>query len=218
MALHLHSQLHGQSKNAQSENQQAMRIAARNLAIAAALVSAAGLSVLPSQAQSAGDIVVVGGSPGQWSQNQAYWNQLLQLNRPQVAPPAPGVTPSAGAAPAGTPADQAKVDPQALEKQLLRNISVSGLKLEPIIRLNGSSQVSGSVTNNNRKPVTVSGVNYQVLDANGQVLQTGAAVPKPSTIGPGQTVTFQDTLLTVPADVGAQVRLSNPAVSLQGGV
>lgn len=167
------------------------------------------IALVPALAQSAGDIVVIGNSPAQWSQNQTYWNQLLGLTggsqSPMAAPPAPS-------------GDQATVDPQVLQQQLLQNISVSNLRIAPIIRLNGSSQVMGSLTNRNPKPVTVASVNFEVLDAQGKLLQTGSAVPQPATVPPGQTVTFQTTLLTVPPDIGAKVRLSKPAIQIQGGV
>jgi hypothetical protein len=155
---------------------------------------------LPVFAQSAGDVVVIGNSPNQWNRNQTHWNQIMGLNRPKPATPK-GEKPGAVAA----------VDP----KVLAGNVRVSNLKIVPIVRLNGSSQVSGTVTNGNRQPVTVTGVNFQVFDDKGNLLQTGAVAPQPATIGPGQSVTFQQTLLTVPADSGATVRLSDPAVTVQ---
>uniref|UniRef100_B8HUY3 Uncharacterized protein n=1 Tax=Cyanothece sp. (strain PCC 7425 / ATCC 29141) TaxID=395961 RepID=B8HUY3_CYAP4 len=167
------------------------------------------IALAPALSQSAGDIVVIGNSPAQWAQNQTYWNQLLGLTgggqSPMAAPPAPG-------------GDQATVDPQVLQQQLIQNIQISNLRLVPIIKLNGSSELMGSLTNRNAKTVTVSSVNFEVLDAQGNLLQTGSAVPQPATVAPGQTVTFQTTLPTVPPDSGAKVRLGRPAIQLQGGV
>ncbi len=165
------------------------------------------LSVLPAQAQkNPGDIVVVGNSPSQWAQNQQYWNQLLGIFGRSISASVANTT--------ATAADS----PQALAQQILQNIQVSAPQLLPIIKLPGSSQVTGSVTNRNREAVTISGVNFVVLDRSGNVLQTGAAIPEPATVGPGQTVTYQQTLLTVPSDIGATVQLTNPPVSIQGGV
>lgn len=158
---------------------------------------------LPVLAQAAGDIVVVGGSPSQWGRNQTHWNQLMGLTRPRPNPKGekPGASPAAA-------------DPEALA----RNVQVTNVRLVPILKLSGSSQVAGMVTNRNTKPVTVTSVNFQVFDAQGNLMQTGSAVPQPATIGPGQSVTFQQTLTTVPSDSGATVRLSNPPVAVQGGV
>lgn len=166
---------------------------------------------LPSQAQkNPGDIIVIGNSPRQWAQNQSYWNQLVGVfGRAIPAATAPDPT---------SDTTQATADPQVLIQQLLRNISVSAPQLQPILKLPGSSQVSGSLTNRNNQPVTIGGVNFEVLDNTGKVIQTGSAIPEPATVGPGQTVTYQQTLLTVPSDVGASVRLANPSITIQGGI
>jgi hypothetical protein len=160
-------------------------------------------AAMPVLAQSAGDIVVVGNSPNDWSRNQANWNQLMGLSRPKPAVMAPN-------AQGGKPAGPA-VDP----KVLAANVRVSGLRLEPIIGSSGSSLLSGTITNGNRQPVTVTSVNFQVFDAQGKMIQTGSAVPRPATIGPGQSVTVQQPLLTVPADSGATVKLYDPAVTIE---
>ncbi|MBW4553051.1 MAG: FxLYD domain-containing protein [Aphanocapsa sp. GSE-SYN-MK-11-07L] len=177
------------------------------LALGSLCVSLVALNSLPGQAQSAGDVVVIGNSPGQWSQNQFYWNQLLGLSgAAQVKQPAN---------PLG---DQAAANPQTIEKQLLSGIRISGIQLQPIIKLPGSSQLIGTLTNGNSQPVTISGVNFKVVDDKGNFIQSGTAVPQPATVGPGQTVTFQTMLSTVPADSGARVILMNPPVAIQGGV
>lgn len=167
------------------------------------------IAPLPALAQrAAGDIVIIGNSPYDWGRNQRYWNHLLNLSGATAAASAP-MTPDNG---------QEEVDPKVLEQRLLRNIRVGQPQLQPVLKLPGSSVVTGTVTNNNRQPVTIQSINYEVVGANGQILQTGAATPEPATIGPGQTVTYQQMLPTVPADIGARVRLSQPAVLLQGGV
>lgn len=156
-----------------------------------------------------GDIVIIGNSPASWARNQSYWNLLLRLSG-MMAPPAVSGQ--------NTASETAEVDPQVLEQQLLRNIRVSQPRLQPVLKLPGSSQVTGSVTNNNRQPVTIQSINFEVIGPDGRLIQTGAAVPEPATLGPGQTVTFQQFLPTVPPDTGATVRLARPAVILQGGV
>ncbi|RMH67771.1 MAG: hypothetical protein D6676_01160 [Cyanobacteria bacterium J003] len=165
------------------------------------------IAPLPALAQRvAGDIVIIGNAPSEWGRNQRYWNHLLNLSG------------AAAASAPTTPGASQEVDPKALEQELLRNIRVSQPQLEPVIRLPGSSVVKGTVTNNNRQPVTIQSINYEIVAANGEILQTGAATPEPATVAPGQTVTFQQMLPTVPADSGARVRLSQPPVLLQGGV
>jgi hypothetical protein len=167
---------------------------------------------LASQAQSPGDVVRIGNSPNEWGQFESYWNQLINLSRP----PAP-VAPAADSPNSGTTATA--TDPKVLEQALIRNLRVSGLSLNPILRLNGSSQVKGSLTNRNSKAVTVTGVNLDVLDSNGALVQTTSAIPQPSTVPAGATVTFTQELLTVPSDGGYTVRISrqNP-FSIQGGI
>ena len=99
----------------------------------------------------------------------------------------------------------------------MRNLSVSNPRLAPIIGLSGSSQLMGSITNRNKKPVTVSSINFEIIGPDGKMVQTATAVPDPATIPPGATVTFQRQLLTVPAK-GRTVRLSNTPLSIQGGI
>jgi hypothetical protein len=166
---------------------------------------------LTSRAQSPGDVIRIG-NPGQWSQFESYWNQLLNLGGPKTPP-------ASADASAGTPATATATDPQVLERNLARNLRVSGLKLLPILKLNGSSQLMGSITNRNSKPVTVSSVNLEIFNAEGAMVQTASAVPQPATIPAGATVTFVQELLTVPADSGYRVRLSRTSpFSIQGGV
>jgi hypothetical protein len=159
-----------------------------------------------SQAQSPGDVIQIGNSPYQWSQFESYWNQLINLSAPTAAPDSNSITPAASA-----------TDPQVLEKELMRNIQVSQQRLAPIIGLSGSSVLMGSITNRNKKAVTVSSINFEILGPDGKMIQTASAVPDPATISPGATVTFQRQLPTVPVK-GRTVRLSNPPLSLQGGI
>jgi hypothetical protein len=176
--------------------------------VGSALLSAVVGLPLVSQAQSPGDVIRIGNSPYEWNQFQSYWNQLINLSGATTAPMAP---------PEGGPA--AAANPQFQEQALIRNLRVSNIRLAPILRLNGSSQVIGSISNRNSKSVTVTSVNLDVLDSSGALVQTTSAVPRPSTIPPGGTVTFTQELLTVPADSGYQVRLSRMApFSIQGGV
>lgn len=160
-----------------------------------------------SQAQSPGDVIQIGNSPSQWNRFSSYWNQLINLS----GPTAPTATQDSGAPTASA------TDPQVLEKQLMRNLQVSQPRLIPIIGLSGSSQLTGSITNRNKKPVTVSSINFEIIGPDGNLAQTATAVPDPATIPAGATVTFQRQLLTVPAK-GRSVRLSNPPFTVQGGI
>lgn len=148
-------------------------------------------------AQSTADIVRIGGSPQEWRDSQSYWNQLIDLSN-QAAQNRP------------TPTVSRVDDTQAEVEKIIKNLKIEDLFLEPIIKLNGSSQVFGALTNRNKRPVTVTGINFEILDEDGYLIQTGSAQPEPSTLAPGQTVTFSRVLLTVPPDAGYQVKLSEP--------
>jgi hypothetical protein len=178
--------------------------------VGAVLLSSVAIFPLVSRAQSPGDVIRIG-APTQWNQFESYWNQLLNLSAPQ--PPASPDLGSASDTSAAT-----STDPQVLERALAKKLRVSNLRLAPIVKLNGSSNLMGSITNGNSKTVTVSGINLEVLDANGKLVQTNSVAPEPATIPPGATVTFQKELQTVPADGGYRVRLSKTPFSLQGGV
>jgi hypothetical protein len=175
------------------------------LMVGSVLVSTVALAPQAARTQTPGDIVVIGDSPLEWSEFQSYWNQLLNLNGPSA--PVEEVQSSGGSE-----------DPQALAQKLKKNLRVSKLRLDPIIRLNGSSVAAGSLTNGNKESVTVASVNFEVIDTSGKLVQTGSAAPQPTTLAPGQTVTFQAELLTVPPDAGYTVRLSSDAFVVQGGV
>jgi hypothetical protein len=175
---------------------------------AAFLAAAIGLPVA-SRAQSPGDIIRIG-SPGEWSQYESYWNQLINLS----AASKPATSASGGSVGGDT-----ATDPAVLEKQLLSNIKVTKIRLEPIIGWSGASQLMGSVTNNNTKAVTVSSINFDIYKSSGDLQQTTAARPQPATIPPGGTVTFSQQLPTVPADSGYQARLAKTSpVNIEGGV
>ncbi|MGB7413595.1 MAG: FxLYD domain-containing protein [Thermosynechococcaceae cyanobacterium] len=176
------------------------------LMVGSALMSTVALAPLFANAQTPGDVVVIGDSPREWSDFQSYWNQLINLN----APAAP--------AQSGSPALAGGEDPQLLAAKLKKNLQVSKLRLDPIIRLNGSSMSAGTLTNKNKESVTVSSINFEIVDGSGKLLQTGSAAPQPATLAPGQTVTFQEQLLTVPADGGYKIRLTNDPFVVQGGV
>ena len=162
----------------------------------------------PVSAQAPGDIIVIGNSPEEWAQFQQYWNQLIQLNPP------PGSTSSEGA---DTTFEETALDPQFEAQELKKNLRVSNLRLEFIIQLSGSSLLTGTLTNGNKEPVTIAAVNFEVLDSSGKLAQTGSAQPQPATIAPGGSVTFQKQLLTIPADGGYQVRLTQDPFVIQGG-
>jgi hypothetical protein len=81
--------------------------------------------------------------------------------------------------------------------------------------LRGSRMLlSGTLTNGNAFPLKVLAVNYKVLDPFGNLLQTGAVTPDPSTIGPRQTVTLQDLLFAIPLHDSYEVKLMTPAFVL----
>jgi hypothetical protein len=150
-------------------------------------------------AQASRDVIRIG-SPSEWKQNESYWNQLIKSGSSKSASDATG---KAGVGSTGN-----ATDPKITEQKLIENLRVSDLRLVPIIKLNGSSQVMGMITNGNRKTVTVSSVNLEVLDPFGNLVLTSAPTPEPSRIPAGETVTFQKQLYTVPADDDFQVRLS----------
>jgi hypothetical protein len=171
------------------------------------LAAAIGLPVA-SRAQSPGDIIRIG-SPGEWSQYESYWNQLIDL----------GAASKPASAPVGSVGGDTATDPAVLEKRLLSNIKVSRIRLEPIIGLPGMSQLIGSITNNNGKAVTVSSVNFDIFKSSGELQQTTSAQPQPATIPPGGTVTFSQQLPTVPSDGGFQARLAKSSpITIAGGV
>lgn len=180
--------------------------------VGSCLMAAAVGSPWVSQAQSPGDVIRIGNSPSQWSQYEGYWNQLINLSGASK----PAASSPSAAVPDAAPTAQ---DPQVIERQLASNLRVSNVRLASILGLPGSSQVMGSITNNNRKAVTVASVNLEVYKANGELAQTVAARPQPATIAPGATVTFVQQLLTVPADSGFRARLSRTSpFSIEGGV
>lgn len=177
-----------------------MRITSQKLLLkmlVSSLLVALPLAALPVIAQSEQDIVIIGDTADQRQHFQSYWQQLLNLNqtteqtRPKPQPQQPDVQ---------------KVKLQ----KILRNLYVRDLGLDYIIQLNGSSQLSGVLTNENDVPVTVLAVNYEIVDHQGYLLQTGSAQPEPSTIAPGQSVTFSDTLWTIPPDARYKVQLLDP--------
>lgn len=167
------------------------------------------LTLLPlsaARAQTAGDIVIIGNTPGQQAVLQDYWHQLRGLSRSPLSSATDPADPNEVSPP--TP------DPQQVEQALLRRVRVSTPELRPIIGLSGSSQIRGTVTNGNDQPITVTAVNYEIIDNQGNLVQTGSATPEPATIAPGQTVTFTEDLLATSV-FGKQVRLAQPAVVLQ---
>ncbi len=182
------------------------------LLIGSVVTSTALVATLPGHTQSAGDVIQIGGSASEQSRFQNYWQQLMNLNGP------PETEDTSAADSANSSFEESDVDPQVLAQKLSKKLRVSSLRLVPIIRLNGSSEVQGTLTNGNKESVTVSGVNFEVVDGSGNLVQTGSAVPSPSTLSSGQSVTFKAQLLTVPAVGNYKVRLTKPAFNIQGGV
>lgn len=158
----------------------------------------------PAKAQTAGDVVVIGDTASKQAALEAYWDQLSNLRRPPLQPPAPFQSFA-----------QPVENPQVLEQEIIRKLRLGKLELKPIIGLGGASQVQGTLTNTHNQPVNVSAVNYEIFDSGGTLIQTGSAAPAPATLQPGQTVTFKDSLLTTSV-FGKQVRLANPAIILSG--
>jgi hypothetical protein len=74
--------------------------------------------------------------------------------------------------------------------------------------------IAGTLTNLNTFPVTVLGVNFKIVDAFGDLVQTGTVSPEPSLIGPRQSVTFQKPLYSLPSYKRYEVKLLNPAFVL----
>lgn len=168
-------------------------------------LSIALLSVTQARVLGQEDVVILGNSPAEQDFFRSYWEQLRSIGRPtRTTAPAQ----SQSAQPIG---GANRPNLQALQ----RNLRVRDLRLARIIKLNGSSELQGVLTNRNSVPVTVLAVNYRILDAFGNLVQTGSASPEPSTIAPGQSVTFSRTLLTVPVDGGYQVKLARPAFTLE---
>lgn len=160
---------------------------------------------LPTVAQAEQDIVIIGETADQNQRFQSYWQQLLNLNQAaKRARPKSQVQPKYAA----------RDDRDVKLQKILRNLKVEEIGLDYIIQLNGSSHLSGILTNENNQPVTVIAVNYEILDRRGNLLQTGSAQPKPSTIAPGQSVTFADTLWTIAPDEAYEVRLLDPAFQI----
>lgn len=158
----------------------------------------------------AGDIVVIGNSPAEWSRFRSFWRELIQATPPSTS--ASSSTSSFGSQASDEPS------PEEIEAKLKKNLVVSNLKFQPIVRLNGSSQVEGSLTNKNKKPVTVNSVAFEVVDSKGNLVRSGSAQPQPSNLSAGQTVTFSADLLGLAADSSYKVRLTQSPFVLQGGV
>ncbi len=143
------------------------------------------------------DVIIIGDSPDQWDYYNNYWQQLI----------------NGGGGQPSTRNGLIETDPNfnlgQSAQELAKNLVVRNLKLNFIIKLNGSSQLSGILTNKNKETVTVQGVNFEILDPKGNLIQTGSAVPQPNVIAPGQSVTFQENLLTVSPDANYRVKLAD---------
>jgi hypothetical protein len=80
--------------------------------------------------------------------------------------------------------------------------------------------IAGTLTNLNTFPVNILSVNFKIVDAFGELIQTGAVSPEPTMINPRQSVTFQKPLYALPLHNRYnrynryEVRLLNPAFVL----
>ncbi|MCM1983446.1 FxLYD domain-containing protein [Lyngbya confervoides] len=163
----------------------------------------------PNHSEPQADIVLIGETPDQWTYYADYWQQLVNVGQPLGRP-----LPVRGNGDALDPVlRSASAQPP---REWIQNLVVRNLELRPIIKLNGSSQVFGLLTNRNSQTVTVTGVNFEIRDRQGNLIQTGSATPTPSQIAPGQTVSFSQTLFTVPRDDRFSLRLAQPAFLLNG--
>jgi hypothetical protein len=82
---------------------------------------------------------------------------------------------------------------------------------------NSIGVIAGTLTNLNTFPVNVLSVNFKIVDAFGELIQTGAVSPEPTMISPRQSVTFQKPLYALPLHNRYnryEVRLLNPAFVL----
>ncbi|MEO0374566.1 MAG: FxLYD domain-containing protein [Cyanobacteria bacterium P01_A01_bin.17] len=173
------------------------------ISVGLALIAVPNLIAPATQAQE--DIIQIGGSPDEQQYYRSYWNDLVELGSQASQERQPQET------------SRVEADPESDLEKIVRNLDIRELVLEPIIRLNGSSQVFGILVNKNPEPVTVSAINFEVLDEDGNLLQTGSAQPEPSTLAPGQVVTFTKVLLTIPPDAGYEVTLSEPTFVIAPG-
>jgi hypothetical protein len=74
--------------------------------------------------------------------------------------------------------------------------------------------IAGTLTNLNTFPVTVLGVNFKIVDAFGDLIQTGTVYPEPTMVGSRQSVTFQKILEPLAFKKGYEVKLMEPAFIL----
>jgi hypothetical protein len=156
-----------------------------------------------------GDIVVIGDSPADWARFRSYWLDLLQISSPDPVSAESDSTTTAAASEPTT---------EELEAQLTKNLAVSGLKFQSIRGLAGSSQVLGTLINKNKQPVTVTSVSFEIVNSKGELVQSGSATPEPSTLNPGQSVTFSKDYLGLPANKTHTVKLTPSPFVVRGGV
>ena len=169
--------------------------------------------MLPSFAQyqgNPGDIVVIGDSPNDWSRYRSFWLELLQAGSSEES--------ANQSSSQSFDSSAREASPEELEAKLKKNLVVSNLEFKPILKLNGSSQVAGSLTNRNKKAVNVASVGFEIVDASGNLVRSGEAKPEPSSLAPGQTVTFTTDLLGLAPDSSYKIRLTKSPFVLRGGV
>ena len=117
----------------------------------------------PSQAQffspesQSETVIMIGGSPEEWSYYSGYWQQLMDLN-PQ---PVETVLDEEG----GTEAVLSPEARQAYLRSLSKKLVVKDLRLKNISNRFGRSQVTGTLTNNNQEAVVIQGINFEILES-----------------------------------------------------
>ena len=180
------------------------------------LAAIASLGVcLPSQGQSLGqeeDIVMIGETPEEWAIHSEYWQRLLNLSAPPQLD-----QPNAQEQPSGTQQSSgAEIDVELEKQKLIKRLKVSHLEFKPMVLRGSSSQVLGTLQNNNDVPVSVASVNFEIVDEDGDLVRTGAVTPQPSIILPGKSVTFNADYLGFPRKASHDIRLSETPFFIDG--
>lgn len=176
-----------------------------------ATIASPGLAQLFSPESQSDNVIMIGGSPEEWSYYSGYWQQLMDLT-PQPFQDNPESLDGS------VVSDPQAFDPQndpAYLRALSKKLVIKNLRLINISNYFGRSQVAGTLTNTSQETLVIQGINFEVLGSNGKLLHTGTAVPQPNILQPGQKVTFSEALLTIPNKRRFRLRLLDPAVTFQ---
>jgi hypothetical protein len=92
--------------------------------------------------------------------------------------------------------------------------SIHSIYWRPYLPDNYVGLIAGTLTNLNDFPVTVLGVNFKIVDAFGDLIQTGTVYPEPSAVASRQSVTFQKPLYSLSLRKRYEVKLLDPAFIL----